>query len=681
MHRLLALRLLHDQSKHTRRLGLDSIVDVWKFGSFLQYRRVSGSGASAVNLSRSYYHWQQWDNRKPVAVTRPGLRPGVEVLVVGSGQIWDDRSGADKRARTEATQESNKRRKLDGVDKVPIYATKFSQEELDAEGRRPKKKVAVMLGYAGSGYKGMQINNEEKTIEGDLFKGLVAAGAISKANADDPKKSSFVRCARTDRGVHAAGNIVSLKMIIEDKDIVKKINEHLPPQIRVWGFEQAKGSFSAYQLCDSRIYEYLIPTYCFLPPHPESFLGRELVNLAKEADDLAGYEDRQLEVSTFWKETEEMHVKPFLDSLDPEISAEVHRALYEEQPKILDVEPSMEPLEQTQDASAEVRTVPTEVQATPEVPNIGTTTKQPASEEGSRSAGSPQALDAPNLEPPQSDSGSELVDEQPKEAEPPEETSQRPQLSPLETALKQLKNTIITAKKNYRIHPTRLARVQSVLSNYTGTHNFHNYTIAKLPRDPSAKRVIKTFTAGPSPILINNTEWLSLKVHGQSFMMHQIRKMVTMAAFIVRCGCPERRMQESYAHEKLTVPKAPSLGLLLERPVFDTYNRDLARDTSGIERGRIGFEKFEAEVQEFKQREIYERIFREEEKDDTFHSFFAALDGVRRPDLLYLSSVGIPAAKREMAVNVRTDRRVESAAAAAVGGSDEESEGGDMEDG
>lgn len=64
-----------------------------------------------------------------------------------------------------------------------------------------------------------------------------------------------------------------------------------------------------------------------------------------------------------------------------------------------------------------------------------------------------------------------------------------------------------------------------------------------------------------------------------------------------------------------------------------------------------------------------------------FHSFFAALDGVRRPDLLYLSSVGIPAAKREMAVNVRTDRRVESAAAAAVGGSDEESEGGDMEDG
>jgi len=26
--------------------------------------------------------------------------------------------------------------------------------------------------------------------------------------------------------------------------------------------------------------------------------------------------------------------------------------------------------------------------------------------------------------------------------------------------------------------------------------------------------------------MINDTEWLKLKVHGQSFMLHQIRKMV-----------------------------------------------------------------------------------------------------------------------------------------------------------
>lgn len=75
--------------------------------------------------------------------------------------VWTNllsRNAADKRARTEATHESNKRRKLqDGEEKIPIYATRFSKEEIDAEGRKPKKKVALMLGYSGSGYKGLQM--------------------------------------------------------------------------------------------------------------------------------------------------------------------------------------------------------------------------------------------------------------------------------------------------------------------------------------------------------------------------------------------------------------------------------------------------------------------------------------------------------------------------------------------
>lgn len=51
---------------------------------------------------------------------------------------------------------------------------------------------------------------------------------------------SFMRAARTDKGVHAAGNVVSLKLIVEDPDIVTKINSYLPDQIRVWGKELLK---------------------------------------------------------------------------------------------------------------------------------------------------------------------------------------------------------------------------------------------------------------------------------------------------------------------------------------------------------------------------------------------------------------------------------------------------------
>lgn len=44
-----------------------------------------------------------------------------------------------------------------------------------------------------------------------------------------------MRAARTDKGVHAAGNVLSLKMSMPGDDIIRDINSHLPDQIRVWG--------------------------------------------------------------------------------------------------------------------------------------------------------------------------------------------------------------------------------------------------------------------------------------------------------------------------------------------------------------------------------------------------------------------------------------------------------------
>ena len=64
----------------------------------------------------------------------------------------------NKRARNQDKQEAEKRRKLEGDDKPPpVYATHFSQEEIDSQERQPKRKVAVMIGYSGTGYKGMQV--------------------------------------------------------------------------------------------------------------------------------------------------------------------------------------------------------------------------------------------------------------------------------------------------------------------------------------------------------------------------------------------------------------------------------------------------------------------------------------------------------------------------------------------
>jgi tRNA pseudouridine38-40 synthase len=420
----------------------------------------------------------------------------------------------------------------------------------------------------------MPCNNrteDHKTIEGDLFSAFVAAGAISKANATDPKKSSLVRCARTDKGVHAAGNIVSLKLIVEDPDVVKKINDNLASQIRVWGLVPTTKGFSSYHGCDSRIYEYLIPTHCFIPPHPSTFLAQKIREACLETGDLEEYNKRQADALTYWEETDNTYIKPILDELPPKARKEVQDAL---------LIPDDTSKKDTASASEDNTPAPESTKAESEP-----TTTEPAHTE---------------------DQNEEALSENHEVIE----------------AVRKVRAAYFKAKKTYRIHQDRVARVNEALSLYVGTKNYHNFTIQKAFSDPSSKRVIRSFQVSGEPKLINGTEWLSLKVHGQSFMMHQIRKMVAMVALVVRCGSPTDLITRAYGPEKIPIPKAPGLGLLLERPIFDNYNN---RAVNQFNRQPIDFAVYDKEIEEFKQREIYERIFREEEASDTYVNSFSLL--------------------------------------------------------
>ncbi|KAL9131099.1 MAG: hypothetical protein Q9217_000861 [Psora testacea] len=534
-----------------------------------------------------------------------------------------EENGVDKRARNEESQRSAKRRRLGGEEELPVYATKFSAEEIAAQERQPKRKVAVMIGYSGSGYKGMQLNHQEKTIEGDLFAAFVAAGAISKANADDPKKSSLVRCARTDKGVHAAGNVISLKLVIWGPDVVPKINAQLNPQIRVWGIERTNNTFSAYQMCDSRIYEYLIPSYCFLPPHPQSFLGKQIVELAKEQGDIKGYEERQEDVMDFWRDADERYIKPVVEGIDPSIRDEVLNIFHNHV--------------RTQSERASEATEEDQREATKDQPPASNSSSAQTSAQLDQKGGEEEY---PSIV---TGTASPCVPSiiTPTEASISEHNPKV--LTHIEAALRSLKSAHATAKRAHRISPARLAHIKSTFSRFIGSHRYHNYTVGKSSRDPSAIRTIKSFFVSEDPIMIGGTEWLSLKVHGQSFMMHQIRKMVSAAALVVRCGCHEGRIQDTYLSHRLSIPKAPSLGLLLERPVFDAYNGKLVE----LGRERIDFGRYEKEMGEFKQREIYERIFREEQ-EGVFLAFFSSLDSTRSPALLWASSKGIEATKENV---------------------------------
>lgn len=489
----------------------------------------------------------------------------------------------------------------------------FSAEEIAQEDRRPKRKVAVLIGYAGTGYKGMQINHHEKTIEGDLFAAFVAAGAIAKINANDPKKSSFVRCARTDKGVHAAGNVISLKLVIEEEDIVQKINEKLPEQIRVWGIQRTNNAFNCYQACDSRWYEYLLPSYSLLPPSPKSFLGRKVVEAAKEK---GVYEDCLKtwgDVGHFWDEVEKNDIQPILDRLDEKTREEVIQLMQasdngEAQPDDEGVDLA------TEDTDATTKKRKAEDDS--EVPAKKNKAEGSSSEDTAEASLKGNTAKEDTMEVDEKPAEATAASAEPSTEAPDGEKTTKPkyQASQAELVFREIKAAYITAKRRYRVTPSRIQQLQDALDMYKGTNNFHNYTIQKTFKDPSAKRHIRSFEVNPQPIQIRDTEWLSLKVHGQSFMMHQIRKMVAMAVLCVRCATPLDRMKESYGPKRISVPKAPGLGLLLERPVFESYSR---KAKASFDKEPLNFNKYEKEIEEFKQEQIYKRIWDTEEKENS----------------------------------------------------------------
>jgi tRNA pseudouridine38-40 synthase len=93
------------------------------------------------------------------------------------------------------------------------------------------------------------------------------------------------RSARTDAGVHAAVNALAVKLIIqppglpEPKELstlVDYVNSFLPSHLRLWTITRVQGGFNPRGMCDSRCYDYLMPTYVFLPPKPDSAMGKAI---------------------------------------------------------------------------------------------------------------------------------------------------------------------------------------------------------------------------------------------------------------------------------------------------------------------------------------------------------------------------------------------------------------------
>lgn len=76
-------------------------------------------------------------------------------------------------------------------------------------------------------------------------------------------------------------------------------------------------------------------------------------------------------------------------------------------------------------------------------------------------------------------------------------------------------------KRAWRVGAAGLNDLRAAVKHFEGTHNFHNFTVDKDFRDRSNQRHMKTIQVA-DPVVHGETEWISVLLHGQSFMLHQV---------------------------------------------------------------------------------------------------------------------------------------------------------------
>jgi len=131
--------------------------------------------------------------------------------------------------------------------------------------------------------------------------------------------------------------------------------------------------------------------------------------------------------------------------------------------------------------------------------------------------------------------------------------------------------------ESYRLDAETRDKMNKTLQNFVGVHYFHNYTSGKLPMEPSSQRNISVFEMG-EPFEKGGLEFAVIKVKGQSFMLHQIRKMIGKALAIVRGHASQEVIESTWKMDRIDVPRAPGLGLMLDEIHYERYNKKFGKD-------------------------------------------------------------------------------------------------------
>jgi tRNA pseudouridine38-40 synthase len=129
----------------------------------------------------------------------------------------------------------------------------MEKDQADNPACQTPVRLAFRVSYLGSRFYGSQLQETERTVEGEFIAACQRLKLFS-----DWRKAGLLSAGRTDRGVHACGQIVAFTTEVPDRAI-ESLNRQLPPDCWCTGYSLVPGQFHPRFDAVSRTYRYYFP--------------------------------------------------------------------------------------------------------------------------------------------------------------------------------------------------------------------------------------------------------------------------------------------------------------------------------------------------------------------------------------------------------------------------------------
>lgn len=139
----------------------------------------------------------------------------------------------------------------------------MAEDQTDNPARAAPVRLAFSVSYLGSRFFGSQMQADSRTVEGEFVATCRRLSLFS-----DWRQAGFLFAGRTDRGVHARGQVAAFSTDAPERAI-QTINTQLPPDCWCTGYAEVPASFHPRYDAKSRTYRY------FFPQPPEDLIAMD----------------------------------------------------------------------------------------------------------------------------------------------------------------------------------------------------------------------------------------------------------------------------------------------------------------------------------------------------------------------------------------------------------------------